>query len=195
MNKYDYNDLTIEVFNEPCYKEGSADNKHVYSKKYIDAEALKYQGSYHGIKISNYEEEINSCLIGASCGSTSIFENSSLLDKDRLVICCADKIFCLSIPGLDLKWQTRADLTCLQIFKLEEDYLVHGEVNISRIDANGNIKWQFGGADIFISIESADDFKIETDHIRVVDFCNTEYKIDFSGNLISSFNLKPKPRS
>ena len=53
---------------------------------------------------------------------------------------------------MNLKWNTQADeVTCFQIYVLQEDYIIHGELEISRIDKNGNIKWQYSGADIFVT--------------------------------------------
>jgi len=91
------------------------------------------------------------------------------------------------LPDLNLLWQTHADTaTCLQVFKFENDYLVHGELEISRIDKNGNIKWQFSGADIFVSFEGAEEFILNPDHILLKDFSGRQYKIDFDGQELRS---------
>ena len=64
-------------------------------------------------------------------------------------------------------------------------------MDISRIDINGNIKWQFSGADIFVSTDGRPEFEINSDHIYLKDFNNTEYKIDFDGKLITdTFKIK-----
>lgn len=84
-----------------------------------------------------------------------------------------------------MKWKTQTDpATCFQVFRLQNDYVVHGELQIVRIDKNGKIKWEFGSADIFVSVDNTEEFKIENDGILLTDFSNTKYKIGFDGRLI-----------
>jgi len=57
-----------------------------------------------------------------------------------------------------LQWKTKADVaTCFEIFKYRSDYIVHGEMAISRLSADGDIIWQQSGADIFVSTKSNED--------------------------------------
>lgn len=67
-------------------------------------------------------------------------------------------------------------------------YLVHGEIETSRIDNNGNIVWQFGGSDIFVSFDEEYSFRLFSDHIQLIDFYNKKYKLDFDGKVIWSSN-------
>lgn len=84
-----------------------------------------------------------------------------------------------------MKWETQADeVNCFQLFKLQDDYIVHGELQITRLDKDGNIKWQFGGADIFVNIEGEEEFILAENHIILTDFGNRKYKIGFDGKLL-----------
>lgn len=186
MNRYQYKDLIIEVLDEPTFKYGSTDNSFNYSKHYFGTGAIEYPTSKHGIKIYQDDQIIDNCLIIGSGGATSIHKNSSLLDNDQLLVCCSETIFCLTLPDLELKWKTQADqATCFQIFKQQGDYIVHGELQVAKLDKDGKIKWEFGGADIFVSIDNEEEFKIENDGILLTDFAKTKYKIDFDGKLIT----------
>ena len=185
MNKHLFKDLTIEVLDEPTYKFGSADNNFVYSKTYFGDNADQYPTSKHGIKIYCENEIINSCILIGSGGATGVHQNSSLVGNDRLVICCCDYVFSLKLPDLELIWKTQADqATCFQIFKQQDDYILHGELQVTKLDKDGNKKWEFGGADIFVSIDNEEEFKIESDGILLTDFAKTKYKIDFDGKLL-----------
>ena len=189
MIPFQFKNLTIEVFDDSTYSYGSTDNKFYYLKYYFGDGGQKYPVSRHGIKIFDNHNEINSCIIIGSAGATGIHKNSALIDNDKLILCCCDTLFCLTLPELNLQWQTKVDnATCFQVFKLENEYLVHGELEISRVDNDGKIKWQFGGADIFVTIEGQDEFEFNSDHIMMTDFCKTKYKIDFNGKLINSTN-------
>lgn len=187
MIKFEFENLTIEIYNDPTFSLHSTSNSHTYFKYYLGSGALDYPVSQYGIKILNDGTEINTCIIIGSGGATGINKSSALLDIDKVVICCCNTVFCLSVPSLELLWQTEADIaTCFEIYKLDNDYIVHGELDISRIDGCGNIKWQFGGMDIWVSLGDKSAFTIASDCIQLFDFCNNEYRIDFNGKLLWS---------
>ena len=131
-------------------------------------------------------ELLKRALFGASGGGTGVNPASIVVQDDRLVGCCGDNVFCLTLPELDLAWHTRADeATCFEIFNYRDDYIVHGELEISRLDELGNIVWQRGGADIFTTPEGRDTFQLTDDHIIARDWNYDMYKFDFNGNLIT----------
>lgn len=151
---------------------------------YLDESECKCS-SKHGIVVFRDDERIKSAIIGASGGSTGIHDTAVIIENDRLLICCADSVFCLSIPSLELLWHTIADTaTCFEIFKYEDAYIVHGELNISRLGRNGNIRWQQSGADIFTTVDGKDDFIMTQDFILARDWENREYKFDYNGHVI-----------
>ena len=191
MNRYQYRDLTIELIDEPTYTFNSTDNKFIYSKHYFGDGAKEYPTSKHGIKIYQNDQIIDSCILIGSGGATGIHKSSSLLDNEQLLLCCCDTIFCLTLPYLDLKWKTKSDqATCFQIFKQQDDYIIHGELQVTKLDKDGNKKWEFGGSDIFVSIDNEEEFKIENDGILLTDFAKTKYKIDFDGKLMWETNSR-----
>lgn len=185
MIQYQFQGLRIDIYDDPTFSFGSADNTYKYSQHHFGDNAQDYPVSKHGIKVYNDETEVSSCIILGSGGSTTVHETSLLLDKNKLLLCCCDTLFCLALPDLSLLWQTKADTaTCFQVFKLQEDYIVHGELEISRIDEKGQIKWQFSGEDIFLKLEGGDGFELTTDSILLCDFNNKKYKIDFNGKSV-----------
>jgi hypothetical protein len=142
--------------------------------------------SKHGIKIYQDGKEKNSCIILGTGAGTGIYDHSSVVAAGQLLVCCADNIFCLSLPDLNLEWNLQADqTTCFQIYNLQEDYIVYGELAISRIDKNGNIKWQYGGCDIFVTLDGEEAFTLNPDHIALTDFNYAKYKVDFNGKTIA----------
>jgi len=185
MIRQQYKDLIIEVLNEPTFRIDSVDNLFDYERRYLAYDDLKYPSSYHGIKIIKDKKAIKSCIVIGSDGQTGISEKSFLIDNDQLLICCSNTLFCLALPDLDLKWKTKADpITCFQIFKLQDYYITHGELMITKVDKNGIVNWEFGGADIFVSTDAEEGLVIENDGILVTDFSKTKYKIDFDGKLL-----------
>ena len=189
MKKYNYKDLRIEIFDDKSFKINSEDNETSYNQIYFRGEDEYIVPAMHGIRIYENEKEINSCLIAGEGGSTGIHNTSTIIDEDKLLICYCDSVLCLYLPDLEIDWQTKADeITCFQIFKLEETYLVHGEMFVSRLNKNGKILWQFGARDIFVSLDGTDIFEIHSDHILVSDWTETVYKLDFDGNLLNEFS-------
>ena len=51
--------------------------------------------------------------------------------------------------------------TAFEIFKIENGFIIHGELEITRIDNDGKVIWQNGGADIFVSQNGNDDFEVK----------------------------------
>ena len=138
-----------------------------------------------GIRIYENEEPIGKVLLVADTYNV-LSEKGILLDNDRLLIACGNEVFCILLPTLELLWHTQVDMaTCFQIVAYQDDYITHGEVEIVRLNKQGEILWQFSGKDIFVSpIERTPAFKITPQGIDLVDFNYEEYHIDYNGKLI-----------
>jgi hypothetical protein len=94
-------------------------------------------------------------------------------------------VFKLSLPDLALLWVLKADaFTCLSVYPYEADCIVHGELEISRVNSEGKILWQQGGRDIWITLDGTESFVMKEDCIQAVDFEYNRYTFDFNGNLI-----------
>lgn len=173
----------IELEIDETYARNSVDNVNEYNKVHFDKSEFEFPTKI-GVKLFENGDLSNSAIIGSIGGGTGIHENSQIMEDDRILVCCSDSIFCLSIPELDLVWKTQADqATCFEIFKCKESYIVHGELEISRLDSDGQLMWQNSGADIFTTLDGTNDFEITEQYIRATDWENRTYKFDFDGNL------------
>lgn len=167
----------------------STDNIVSYDVEYF--QSSKNQDRYsptskHGIRVFLNDEEIRSAVVCEVGGATGIHTNSALIIQDDLFICCCDNIYCLSIPNLDLKWNKRVDpATCFSIYHFKDDLVIHGELQISRIDFEGNEKWTFAARDIFVAQDGTECFSIQNDKIHVKDWGGYEYILDENGKTIS----------
>lgn len=172
----------IEIFTDKTYGVDSAENTNEYDFEYLEAEN-KYNSTFVGLKLYENEELKKNILIGSEGGNNGINENSKIIEENRILICCADKIFCLSFPELNFLWKTKADeMTCFEIFKKDNFYIVHGELEITKLDENGKILWQKGGADIFTTISGKNNFELNEKYIIATDWENRIYKFDYEGN-------------
>jgi hypothetical protein len=171
----------IDIFRDDTYKSGSFDNVNKYEFEYFNESEYVFPSTF-GIKLFDKGNLFKSAIIGSNGGGTGIHSNSVIYEENRFVICCSDTIFCLSIPDLKLFWKIKADqFSCFGIFKYQDNYIVHGELEISRLDHSGNILWQHSGADIFTTISGQNGFNLSENFIEVADFENRIYRFDYEG--------------
>ena len=177
--------MILELFDEASYTSGS-DNKSAYELYHFTDGYQNPYGTPHGIRLFKADLEINSCLLIGS-GGTTVHPTSAILDGDSLLVCCGDTVFSLELPSLRLRWKTQVDLAaCFQIYSIEDEYIIHGEVNVSRLNRQGDIVWSFSGCDIFVSLDNEPTFAIYDDHIALVDWEKNKYELDFNGKVIRS---------
>lgn len=193
--KINYKNFEIEVYDDPNYIASIydiyTDNKRHYEKMYSEFEAEPsedpnfFYTSNYAIIIKESGKEISSAIICEVGRQTTITKNSFIIEKDKIWLCACNKIYCLEIPSLELKWQKKIDdFANFCIYKIENDFLVHGELQIFRINKEGKIIWSFGGRDIWVNIQGKHEITIENNTIRLFDFESNEYVLDFDGNQI-----------
>ena len=181
----------IKFFDEADYRFDPKDKK-TYDKTFISGDKNRLT-SQIGIEVFEDDKLRSSCLIGSEGGGTGITGNTTLISYGDLVICCSNTVFRLTIPDLNLIWKTISDsATCFGIHYLDEDYVVHGEIEITRLDKDGTIVWQQSGRDIWTTAEARDDFAVYDDYILATDWDYNRYKFDFDGKLIDEYNADPQ---
>jgi hypothetical protein len=175
----------VIIDNDETYTENSTDNKSTYLHIYKTNEDEK-PVSKHSIKVNNrYNETISSAILIGTAGATTIHDRSYCISEDRLFICVCNHVFCLRLPDLLLLWKLEVDFaTAFGIFKMKEDYIIHGEIEISRINKNGLTIWQHSGSDIFILPNGNESFYIEGNIINVESWDGRKYKINYNGEIV-----------
>lgn len=189
--KIEYKKYEIEILDDKEYSIKSTDNIRKYKLEYSKGEVIDeriYPTSKHGIRIKDkiIEEEISSAIICEYGGATTIHKKSFFLAEDSIWICICNKIYCLSLPNLEIEWFGRFDnATNFSINPFKKDFIIHGELEIFRINRKGEIKWRFGGKDIFVTENGEDNFQIKEDWIEIIDWEGYSYKIDENGEEIN----------
>ncbi len=141
--------------------------------------------SRHYIIVKELGIEISNVTVYETNSASGIYEDTFIIEDNKLWILSGNEIYCLEIPSLKLIWKKDFDrITNFTLHKLEEDFIIYGELEIFRITKNGEIIWRFGGRDIWVSVDEKKPFNIESDKIRLFDFESNEYVIDFNGNQI-----------
>lgn len=186
--KTDYKNFEIAVVDDKNYNLNSTDNIHQYQKVYYKGKNQEdgfSPTSKHAVRIRESGIEISSVIICEAGGATGIFDDSFIIEDDKIWIRVSNTVYCLEFPSLDIIWHKEFDFaTNFSFHKLEEDFIIYGEVEIFRITKKGEIIWRFGGRDIWINLEGKNPFSIESNKIRLFDFQSNEYVLDFDGNVI-----------
>lgn len=187
MIEISYQQYKLTILEDDQYTIESADNLREFDHVYFDSSLSKYQITAKlAILVSFNNEEITSailCDIGPYAG---LSERTFLIDDEHLYICFTDDLYCFNIPNLALIWKKRVDY-CVNhgLQKIQNDLLVHGELEIIRISKLGKIEWRFGGLDIWVNKDGLPEVTILADRIKLIDYESNCYYIGFDGNTIS----------
>ncbi|EHQ04703.1 hypothetical protein [Leptonema illini] len=130
----------------------------------------------HGLEVYLNGALCSSAILGSSGGGTGVHQRSCIITETQCIVAVGDRIVALSLPGLLIRWQTKADeATCFGLH-LSPDGLhviVHGELAISMFTLDGELLWAFCGKDIFTGA-----CEVGGDTITVWDFNGDKYCID-----------------
>lgn len=184
LMKLELEKYKLELVDESNYLANSTDNSFQYVQHYKNEQVYR-PTTQIGVKLYDGENIISNALISSTGGASGIHKTSQIVTNNSITICCAESVFNLSIPKLKLQWISKADdATCFQIFRYKEDFIIHGELNITRLASNGEIMWQNSGADIFTTEKGEDNFRIENGIIQVSDWNNQLYKFTLNGKYL-----------
>ncbi len=178
LNFENYN---IEIFNDPIFSPNSTDNKIQYDS--VIGETDYKPSSKHGIVVRSDGGIVKSLVILSSGGATGIHENCFVQVDRNIYLCAGDSIYKIEIPELEISWSVKIDdATAFQIKKIHDDFIVHGELAISRLNQAGKIIWQNYGSDIFVSETGEMEFEIRDDLIYARSWDGREYCFNFDGS-------------
>ncbi|HEY1045711.1 MAG TPA: hypothetical protein VGF79_04685 [Bacteroidia bacterium] len=151
------------------------------------------------------ESPVSACLLGATGEATGVSDLTVLMCDECVLVSCADSVFCLSLPDLNLNWKVKADVvTCLGLYQIGSNYLIHGAFEISMLDEEGNCLWNLSSKgiswDFYNGIEK---LSLERDYFKVWDWDKRMFCFNFEGELVNGpefinaehFNVEPKKDS
>ncbi|MDY0217187.1 MAG: hypothetical protein RBS19_09545 [Bacteroidales bacterium] len=172
-----------------------AENKIIETKSYtktIDLNETGELSSLLAIEITNNRGDTTSCLITGIDGGSYLYiaddknkSQSVKLLSDNLILSLGFTFFSFSIDKQEIEWKLRPDMAeVFEFYDLHDDYLLRGELEIHRITRNGNVKWSYGGRDIWVNIDGKKEVHIENDKIILTDFEGNVYVIDFNGQTL-----------
>ncbi|WP_432664492.1 hypothetical protein R9X47_28685 [Wukongibacter baidiensis] len=175
---------SLILYDENNYTLDSTDNIRMYNNFYYGVNCNK---SNVVTKIGiRYTVTGTNILLMATGGASGLHDTCYVIDQDNLIICVSDSIFSINIIDLSPNWVIQGDsASCIQLFKTNDIYIVHGELGVSAITSSGEILWCFRGRDIFVTPDGRYKFQIVDNKIYLTDWERNEYVLDLEGNLIN----------
>lgn len=183
---------TVELLYESFHSENKRLEKRQYNKT-IKLTETEYGTSLLSLMTTLKNGEKRTCLLMGIEGGIYLHSGDnngndySVKLENQILYCSLGFTFlAFDILSQNIKWEIKPEITeIFEFYDLEDDFLVRGELSIHRIDKNGNIKWHFGGRDIWVSIDGQKEVIILEDRILLTDFEGNEYEIDFKGNILT----------
>ena len=71
-----------------------------------------------------------------------------------------------------------------ELYRYGDSYIIYGELDIIRVEANFETSWVFSGSEIFVTMDDQAPFEMSNDRIILRDWDNNYYEVDYNGNLL-----------
>ena len=170
-------EICIAVDNS--YVIDSKDNNH-YDFVYNPDNNREFYKAF-SIEIFKHNKNTKIALVG-DCYSCD--ENCASPNGNIITILQNDVISQINVITGELVFYTNIEnFGCdFGICEIETGYITYGEIEIKMLDFNFNTKWKFSGRDIFVSVSGKNSFELCKDRIKLYDFNDNYYEIDFNGN-------------
>lgn len=141
------------------------------------------------IKVESKCRMVTIALIG------SFFANNdqcAVLDGSTLTVLMDNEIFVLDLESISLVQYTAiGNESYFAIYPIENEFIIHGEETILRINKDFDQVWRFGGSDIFATPDvDKETFAISNDKIFLEDWNGCKFILDLDGKLLQE--TKPK---
>lgn len=180
-----YGNNRIEIFPDDLYTPNSADNVRKYD--YIYSSCDKRDGNYSkfGVYLWDGDDLFKSAILVSEGGGTSPHKKSAVVNNGNLIVILGNSILSITLPDLLLNWNTICEdsITCFELYRAGEGYIIHGEVSILKINENGKKEWEFFGRDIFTTLDGSDDFQVCEDYVIAEDWGHKKYKIGINNGV------------
>ncbi len=179
------NDIcNVNITIDTTYTVESTDNKPY--DLVINPMHLRHSDMYKvfSVQINLSSKIISIALIG---DFYSYDKDCAVLEDKTLTILQNDAIVQLNInDGTMINFKEFDCFGCnYGIYRVQNGYIVYGEIEITMLDFDFNKKWSFLGKDIFVSMSDKKAFELCENSIKLHDFEGNFYEIDFSGKLIN----------
>ncbi len=175
---------SVEISMDTTYSVESSDNRH-YDVEWNPGNYGRndYYKTF-AIHIDLSDREMDIALVG---GYYSYASDCAVLDGKVLTIMQDNMISQICIDdGLLILHKGFGCLGCTYgLYRVINGYLVYGEMEIVMLDLDFDKVWAFSGRDIFVSRTRENAFVLGEHTVKLYDWEDNYYELDFMGKLIS----------
>ena len=111
----------------------------------------------------------------------------AFMEGDSLFLFLNDTVCELDIPTGKVINEKRLNLmgTLFSVYRYHQDFIMYCEMDIIRITRSLEVVWDFSARDIFVRYHGEEPaFEMLPDRIRLYDFSDNYYEIDYDGKVI-----------
>ncbi len=174
----------VNIFFDKEYISGANKNQYSYNKELKDDNSKKDFINRIWIQMFEKDKIVNSVIILSNSWSSGFSEKSAIIKWEKIYICVWNKVYCLNIPSLDLVWEKKCDFSsCFSIHEYKDDFIIHWELDITRINKKWEIIWQKWWDDIFVT-DKWWEFEIKDNYIKVRSWSWKLFTFDWDWNEI-----------
>ena len=129
----------------------------------------------------------NEARIALTGNYYSFPENCAVLEENRLIVLQNYDIHIIDLEKMCLLQEYYIeDMACnFGIYRIADGYIIHGELDIKKLNLQFEKLWSFGGRDIFVTSNGKNAFELGEKTIKLYDFEDNYYEIDFDGKMIN----------
>ena len=172
----------IEI-NEISYNPESADN-HVQPDAYIDL-CDDYSKTLC-LNVADVAHTIEKNIVLLVSFYTP-HDEFAFLEDNRLFLFLNDLVCEVDLETGELSNKKKLDITgtLFSVHRYQQDFLMYCEMDIIRMTKNLDVVWDFCARDIFVRFQGEEPaFEMMPDRIRLYDFSDNYYEIDYDGKVI-----------
>lgn len=179
----------VEITFDETYTIDSADNKRY---DYVLNPSNKRCGAMYKV-LHLSAKGVQNADIALVGDYYTYLEDCAILEDNILTVLQNDYISQIDLETFQIVASYELDVfgSNFSIHRMTDGYLIYGEIEILKLDNEFNTSWKFSGRDIFVSITGKNAFELTDHSIKLYDFEDNFYEIDFDGKLINE-ELKGK---
>lgn len=175
---------SVKISIDTTYSVQSSDNRHYDFE--LNPENYGHNDFYKtfSIHIDSFNNEIDIALVG---NFYSYDSDCAVLDGRVLTIMQNNTISQICVDDGTLIFHKEFEcFGCnFGLYRVVNGYIVYGEIEIVMLDLDFNKVWTFSGRDIFVSQTRDNAFVLGEHSIKLYDWEDNYYELDFTGKLIS----------
>lgn len=185
MTLFIFDESLLEIVESPNYRLAPTRYRPYYDFIHNDDESTDPNAIFHEVKLFVKEQLYKNVLLCGVGIQTGMQRQKAIINGTALLVCCADKLFCMEIEDLRLKWFTKADQTTVYgVYQSADAYFTVGEFFFTKIGLHGTILWKQNISEMIpYGKSNLNQIIMHDDFIELIDKDLKAYRLEFNGSI------------